>query len=335
MALKHDLLEFFIEKQNNIISGQELATDFNVTRSAIWKAIEELRESGYVIESVPRKGYRYTRSSPKLDSQQLSLRLNEDWQDVIIQIYDEVTSTNDVAKIFAANRPKEKGYVISHQQSKGRGRYGKSFHSMLEHGLYSSVIMPITHAKMEHIPLITIATAAAMTQAIERICGKQLDIKWVNDLFYKGRKVSGILCEAISDLESGQITSVIIGVGLNLAGNFEDTDDNVKSVAGTIFGQELPLSLNLNELLAEYLNLLSTYVKNIEKKEFLTFYNDRLLGLNQEVTYQSKGVKNHGIIRGINDSGHLLVEVADGEIEALYGQEIHLSSQQFAKDPHN
>lgn len=332
MTLKNKLLKRFTEGKNMTLSGQQLATEFGVTRSAIWKAIEELREQGYVIQSVPRKGYQYVQSSKDIDAQQISLLLDENLKDLTIQFYDDVTSTNDVAKIYAVNHPNEKNYVIARKQTKGRGRYGKVFHSMIKNGIYSSLIVPVNKTQPEHIPLFTIATATAMSQAIEEVCGKRIDIKWVNDLFFNGKKISGILCEAISDIESGQITSVVIGVGLNLAGKFDDTDDLTRSVAGTLYEGDIPGELNLNELLARYLNLLNGYIEQIEKKEFIQYYSDHLLGINKTVTYKVKDKDRKGIIRGINEDGHLLVELPTGDMDELFGQEIHLSSTQFAEE---
>lgn len=331
MTLKNKLLKRFSEGKHIIMSGQELATEFKVTRSAIWKAIEELREQGYVIQSIPRKGYQFVQSSMELDTQQIALLLEENWGNLTVELHDEVTSTNDVAKIYAVNHPNEKHYVIARKQTKGRGRYGKTFHSTIKNGVYSSLIMPVQQTKPEHIPLFTIAAATAMSQAIETVCEKKVDIKWVNDLFYNGKKISGILCEAVSDIESGQITSVVIGVGLNLAGDFNNADDTTRSVAGTLYDGDIPNKLNLNELLASYLNLLNHYIENIDKKEFMQYYTNHLLGMNKEVTYKVRDEKRKGIIQGINDNGHLLVELPNGEIDELFGQEIHLSSAQFAK----
>ena len=331
MTLKNKLLKKLSEGNSTVHSGQELAAEFAVTRSAVWKAIEELREQGYVIQSIPRKGYQYIQSSKSIDPEQISLLLGEHGSDLKITLYDEVTSTNDVAKVHAANHPNEGKYVISRKQTKGRGRYGKTFHSTIKEGLYSSLLVPVNQTRPEHIPLFTIATATAMSEAIEEVTGKVIDIKWVNDLFYEGKKVSGILCEAISDIESGQITSVVIGLGLNLAGDFEEADEMTQGVAGTLYGSELPKELNLNVLLSTYVYRLLTYIKEIDKKEYLPYYSTRLLGINKPVTYSVKAEARHGIIRGINEEGHLIVELPSGEMEELFGQEIHLSSSQFAK----
>lgn len=329
MILKEKILDYFMKNKDTIKSGQDLASEFDVTRSAIWKAIEELRSQGYVIESVSRKGYRFVQEAKELDGQQISASLSNDWDNLSIEIHDEVTSTNDLAKIYAVNHPKESKLIIARKQTKGRGRYGKSFHSEIQNGLYSSLLVPIHQTKIEDIPLITIATATAMSKAIEGLYHKKINIKWVNDLFYQGRKVSGILCEAISDLESGRISSVVIGLGLNLAGSFAGTDDIVQNVAGTLFGDKLPADFNYNDLMSLYLNKLLYYINHLEEREFITYYSDNLLGIHSKVTYDSNGSRQSGIIRGINNDGHLLVELENGYIDELFGQEIHLSSQQF------
>ncbi|XJS11357.1 biotin--[acetyl-CoA-carboxylase] ligase [Aerococcaceae bacterium WGS1372] len=332
MNLKEKLLDYFMEHTDRIISGQDLAQVFDVTRSAVWKAIEELRNQGYIIESISRKGYRLVKYSNDLDAQQIMNQLSTDWENLTIEVHDEVTSTNDLAKIFGVSHPKRTHLIIARKQTKGRGRYGKSFHSSIANGLYMSLLIPIKDIKIENIPLITIATATAMSEAIEELYGKTLAIKWVNDLFLEGRKVSGILCEALSDLESRTISSVVVGLGLNLAGEFDQADEQVRSVAGTLFGEQLPKDFNYNELISLYLNKLSGYINHLEAREFITYYSNHLLGINTKVSYQSNGQWHEGIIRGINQQGHLLFEHEDGMLEELFGQEIHLSSQQFAKE---
>lgn len=318
-----------ISHSNEILSGQALAKEFHVTRSAVWKAIEELRSQGYIIESVSRKGYRLTEFSKEIDTQQIKNNLLNDWKDMSIEVHEVVTSTNDLAKIYQVTHPQQSHLIIAKKQTKGRGRYGKSFHSSIANGLYMSVLIPIKDIDIENIPLITIATATAMSEAIEELYSKTLAIKWVNDLFFEGKKVSGILCEAISDLESRSISSVVIGLGLNLAGGFDQADEQVQSVAGTLFGEQLPKDFNYNELISLYLNKLLIYINHLEKREFIPYYSNHLLGINTKVSYQSNGQWYEGIIRGINHQGHLLVEHEDEEIIELFGQEIHLSSQQF------
>lgn len=321
-----------MKHSDRIISGQDLADEFDVTRSAIWKAIEELRGQGYGIESLSRKGYRFVEYANDLDPQQIKAQLSDQWANLSIELHEEVTSTNDLAKIYGVNHPSQTHLIIARKQSQGRGRYGKSFHSEIANGLYTSILIPIKGIDIENIPLITIATATAMSESIEELYGKTLEIKWVNDLFYQGRKVSGILCEAISDLESMSISAVVVGLGLNLAGGFDQADEHVQSVAGTLFGEELPEDFNYNQLISLYMNKLMGYISELEDRHFIRYYSDHLLGINSKVSYESNGEQREGIIRGINQQGHLLVELGDGQLEELFGQEIHLSSQQFVRE---
>lgn len=321
------LLEKLLMNFNRYFSGTELADEFNVSRNAVWKAVNGLREQGYQIES-SSKGYRLTKLDQGLDARQIKYRLTPTWENIAIQTFKEVTSTNDLAKQFAIEHPGQEALIVSESQTKGRGRSGRDFYSQLSNGLYFSLALVPKGIDIRYIPFYTIAAAAAMVEAIREELGMELQVKWVNDLFYKKRKVAGILSEAISDLENQDISAVVVGIGINIAGTFDNATADVQNVAGTLF-EKLPHDLNLNQLMRTFLIKFGKYHENIPAKEFMSTYQNSLLGINQEVSFTRNKVEHRGVIKGINGDGHLLVEKEYGEIMELFGQDIHFSSQQF------
>lgn len=242
-----------------------------------------------------------------------------------IQLLDEVSSTNDVAKQLLNEHPDDFILVATNKQTAGRGRQGKSFFSELAHGLYFTVGFQPKNLKVEEIPFYTILAATALVEVLEKYVDQPLSIKWVNDIFYQGRKISGILSEMTMAAEMG----VVVGIGINFAGDFKATDESVQAVAGTLFGEETPASFNQNEFLSAYLNQFYKYHNQFEEKAFMPVYEKHLLGIGQEVYYFVKEEKKNGVIEGINAHGHLLVRKPDQTIETLYGQAVHFSSAQF------
>lgn len=331
MSTRQKVLDFLMEAAPEPISGQFMADHLACSRNAIWKAIEQLRSEGYQINQQGRKGYVLVDSVNHLELTQLKQRLATIWPELAITIEEKVNSTNDLAKIHATQSPMVPGLFIATEQTKGRGRHGRSFVSSLDHGLYLSLVFNPKVDSLNDITLYTTLAAAAMTKAISHYTASPLEIKWVNDLFYQNKKVAGILCESMIDIESHQVSSIIIGIGLNLAGNFEQESEEIKQVAGTIFGDAIPPNFNYNQLLALFIEYFCEYEQNIDKREHLDYYQERLLGLNQKVSYLQNGQTQSAIIRGIDKDGRLLVEHDNRNIEALVGSEIHFSSTQFSK----
>lgn len=335
MSVQNLVLDYLMNHKNQPISGQALADEFSVSRNAIWKAIENLRQKGYQIDSQRNIGYQLTSISHQLDPEQIRHQIDDLWEDLHIECHQEVTSTNDLAKQFNITHPGQNGLFIAEKQTKGRGRYGRDFHSELSNGLYFSLTIKPKVKRPEDVPRYTIAAATAVVQAIEALTDKQLQIKWVNDLFYKGRKISGILSEAVTDLESGGFSAIIIGIGINLSGDFTKAKPDVQEVAGTLFSDTLPESFNPNQFLKVFLNYFGRYHLDILSTHFMDVYRQHLLGLHQEVTYHINQQEHQGRIEGIDADGHLLVRQANGQLEALIGQEVHFSSKQFAQPTNN
>ena len=328
MTTKEKVLRMLLEQKMTTLSGTAMAEEIGVSRNAVWKVIQDLQAYGYTIDSIPGRGYQLVDYTDQVDPVLIEYLLT-DASTFKVSYHPEVSSTNDLARRDLLDFPDQNTLVIAGKQSSGRGRRGRVFYSDLSHGLYMSLgIRPHTD-DFKEIPIYTLLTAAACLQAFDPYIEDELQVKWVNDLFYQGRKVAGILSEMVTHLENHDVPGVVIGIGINLAGQFSKAGQEIQNVAGTIFGEEIPESFNVNEFIVHFLNYFNTYQDQLPQKAFLEIYKERLLGLNQEIYYQMGQEKETGIIRGINDDGHLLIEDDQRQIKALYGQEIHFSSSQF------
>ena len=318
------VLEALSDAKGSFISGETLSAGLSVSRAAVWKAISALREEGHIIKAVTNRGYMLTSSADPVTSGSIREFLPAHCRDIDIRLYDTIDSTNITARQLSAEGAKHGTTVVSLQQTAGKGRLGRSFFSP-QGGLYLSIIIK-PPCDMSKAPYATIAAAAATAEAIETVCGKDVGIKWVNDLYYSGKKICGILTEGVTDFESGAIESLVIGIGVNTsAGNFPQ---ELRDTAGSIDGD-----YSRSELAAGIISRVLDFIENKEKSIFIKFYKQKSIVIGKPVTvYKGRyKVSPEDEIDGIparavdiDDEGHLLVEYADGRRESLSSGEISI-----------
>ncbi|KAA9301833.1 MULTISPECIES: biotin--[acetyl-CoA-carboxylase] ligase [Aerococcus] len=331
MNSRQEVLDYLLEAEGAYLSGQKLAEQLGVSRNAIWKAIQTLKDQGYQISSTPNKGYRLEKLSQDLDPQQIDHFLQEALGpvDITYDVRPSMSSTNDLMKEALAQPHSDYLLYATQQQTKGRGRRGKAYFCDLAEGLYFTLALHPQKIKLQDVPMYTILAATAVVETIESYVDDQCEIKWVNDIFYHKRKVTGILSEMITSIEAADTSAIMIGIGLNLAGSFANSDPAVQEVAGTIFGPKTPDNFNINQFLAQLVSRILSYHAHFDDKAFFPLYKDRLMGVGKEVSYQYNGDWQSGIIVGVNPEGQLIIAKPNGKKEILYGQDIHFSSQQF------
>lgn len=203
------------------VSGGELARRLGVSRAAVWAHIEELRSIGYDIEASPHLGYRLLSVPDVLHAADMYSRLGK--TRVIgreIQVFEETTSTNDVAARLARDGVKEGVVVFAESQSKGRGRLGRQWMSPARKGLWFSVLLR-PDIPPQGATQLTVASATALARAISLQTGIIPEIKWPNDILIRGKKIAGILTEMSAELD--HLKEVILGIGIDVnldAGDF-------------------------------------------------------------------------------------------------------------------
>lgn len=327
---KEKVLTYILQHNGQFVSGQAMAADLSLSRTAIWKAIDQLREKGYHIEARTGNGYCLKSLPEKIDPQLIQYLLSP--KEIAIRYEYEVTSTNDLLKDNIKTPLNVPQLLIAEKQTAGRGRRGRQFYSNLERGLYFSLAIKPKTTNIADIPLYTILTASALHDTLSHyVDPSELKIKWVNDIFYKGHKVSGILSELQANIENQEATSLIIGIGINLLGDFSKAGLEVEQVAGTLFDKETIQKFNANLFLKEFLQTFFNHEINFEDKPFISSYKSSLLGIDKTIFYERQGKKYKAIIKGINHNGHLIVQNMEGKEEILYGEEIHIGSDQLNK----
>ncbi len=213
MVTKDRVLESLRLNGGNYLSGGSLAAELGLSRTAVWKAVEQLRADGLEIESAPRKGYRLCSGGDSLSESGVRLYLRR--REIVLRVAESVSSTNTVLRQLAENGAPEATVLLAETQSAGRGRMGRSFYSPSRSGLYMSVLFRPRMSAHEALR-ITACAAVSVAEAIEDLFGIQAEIKWVNDVLADGKKVCGILTEGAVDWESGMLHYAIVGIGINI-----------------------------------------------------------------------------------------------------------------------
>ncbi len=319
MSTKNEILAVLESERERFVSGQELAEKLNVSRTAVWKAVKSLEEDGHRILAVTNKGYKLNADSDLLSEQGMRVNLSQKYKSIPISVLDVTDSTNTQAKKLAADVAIHGAVIIAEEQTAGRGRYGKSFFSPRGAGLYMSIILK-PRFDMEEPQMITLATAVAVCRAIEKLTDKKPKIKWVNDVYLDGKKVCGILTEAVTDFESGGIESIIVGVGVDCTTNQESLPQELRDIVGS-FGDS---AVSRNRLAAEiYTGILDSF-NALSNGEIIDEYRKRSLMFGKNISFLRGGEQQNGAVTGISNSGGLLVRLESGETIELQSGEISI-----------
>lgn len=304
MSLKSKVLNELKESGECFLSGQYLAEKFNVSRSAVWKAIKSIRDEGYRIESVTNKGYRIISENDIISTDEIKTYLKEYSDDINILTYDSVDSTNNMLKRMFIDGIPDNTLVIAEEQTDGKGRFGRKFYSPPKTGVYFSLLIK-PELDISTATLITGIIAVAICRTIETLTNKHPGIKWINDIFLDNKKIAGILTEASSGFESGKFEYIIIGVGINIYNyNFPD---ELKNIAGS-----LDTDISKSRLIGDILhNFYDIYYK-LPDTGYMKEYRNYSILINKDISYNIKNVTYSGRVIGIDDLGGLIISNSNG-----------------------
>ena len=302
---KQALLQALSGAEGRYISGEQLAQTLGVSRAAIHKAAAALTTQGYTLEAAPRRGYRLLGGDPFCAD-----AVGE--YPAPVYVHERLDSSNQTAKRLAlAGAPHGTG-VVGGQQSAGRGRMGRRCESPAGKGIYLSLVLRVPVPASEALG-VTVGAAVAVARAVQKLCGIELGIKWVNDLYYQGKKVCGILTEAGTSVESGLLEWLVVGIGLNLTATAEDFPPELTAKAGSLYpGGPAPVSRAAlaGAIGRELLALCPGF-------ECLDEYRARCFVPGHWVTVCTGTETYAAQALSIDDAGRLVVQREGGRIEAL------------------
>ena len=307
----HQLVYQILTRENDYVSGEKIGEDLNLSRTSIWKAIQRLQQEGLMIDSIKNRGYKLIQGDLILPG------LIQEKTNLTIRYKPESKSTQTDAKEGIETGNQGNTLYLSTCQTAGRGRFQRPYYSPSQGGIYMSLhIQP--NLPYEKLPSYTILVASAVYKAIKNLTMIEVDIKWVNDIYFKNKKIAGILTEAMTSVETGLVTDVIIGLGINFS--IEDFPEELKEKAGSLFMPPAPISRN--ELISEIWNCFY----NTDPDELFYLYKERSIVLGKEITFQRNGQNEKGMAKDISNTGQLQVELEDKKNIWLNSGEISLTS---------
>lgn len=317
MATKEKVLAF-LKAENAVLSGEALAQELGVSRTAIWKAIKELEKKGYQIQHLGN-GYRY-RPSDILDAKEIQENV---YTPINVSVLETSASTMKDAQMAVVEGKKTPLLIVADMQEAPHGRFNRPFFAAKQQGIYMSLLLE-PKEQLQELPQYTLLMAVAVAEAIDELLGVDSQIKWVNDIYLNQKKVAGILSEAMTDMETNSLKHIIIGMGINFSIPQENYPAELQEKATSLFptgeasatrNQLIVLIWNrFFELLAEP----STYLASYRKKSFV---------LGKKVTFKRKDRTYLGTAIAITDTGELVVDLGNEQLSISSG-EISLSSIQ-------
>lgn len=322
MGTKEKLLALFEADKGKFFSGEELAARLAVSRTAVWKAVNSLRKEGYEIQAVQNKGYSLSVSTDILSIQGVEKYLNPEHSYIELEILPDIGSTNDYLREKAAQGKGEGYAVVAGAQTRGKGRTGHSFYSPADTGIYLSLLLrPKDCGPAQAVKFTTMAAVAAC-EAIEKVSHRSPQIKWVNDIYIDGKKVSGILTEASVSLENGSLEYVLLGIGINVYPPEKGFPQELRETAGSVFQERK--SDGKNQLAAGFLNRLMDIYTKEEIGEYAEEYRKRSMVLGKRIQILTPEGEKGARALEIDKDCRLLVEYEDGNRELLRAGEIRI-----------
>ena len=318
--MRNKIIEVILNSGEDFVSGQELSKHLGISRTAIWKHINTLKQQGYDIESVNKKGYRLV-SSPDdlLSPQNLYHNLTTDIVGKNIIHLESIDSTNDYLKKIG-NDVQEGTIVISEEQTKGKGRLGRSWQSKSKEGIWMSIILKPEIVPYK-APFITLIAGAAIVKALNNL-QVPAKIKWPNDIIINNKKLSGILTELSAEIE--RVNYIVVGIGMNVK-NF-DFDQELEQKATSLYKENYYLSRVdvVSQILCEFEKLYKKYIEKNDKKETLSICKEYSAIINKDVYIINGDKKELVKCIDINDDGNLLVKDINNNVKEILSGEVSI-----------
>ena len=317
--MKTEILKL-LQNSKESVSGQEICNRFSVSRTAVWKVINQLKEEGYVIDAVQNKGYRILSTPDILTEAEIKSRLNTEWAGSTLSCLEETDSTNTDCKKFAEQGAKHGLLCTADTQISGRGRRGRAWESPKGTSISMTLLLR-PEIKPNQAPQLTLVMALAVARAISRISGETCSIKWPNDILMKDKKICGILTEMSAEMD--YVHYVVIGCGINV--NQDMIPEELEKIATSIkieTGKSYQRSELIAEILSDFEQLYQQFLIHADLSLFIEEYNRYLVNQGRRVRVLDPKAEFEGDALGISANGELLVRMETGETVEVYAGEV-------------
>lgn len=320
-STRNKLIELLSEHEEEYISGQLLSDKLGISRSAIWKHMNELKKDGYEIEGKAKKGYRIISYPNKISENTISWGIETDWLGKTIVHKKTTDTTQKDAHNLALDGAKHGTVVIADEQTAGKGRLERTWYSHEGQGIWMSMILRPNILPFL-APQLTLLTATVLAQVFDEICGIKPQIKWPNDILINNKKVAGILTEMQAEQDS--VLYVIIGIGINVNQASADMEKEIEKRATSLnleTGKQWEMVPLIQQILQTFEDKYDHYLHNgfndikIDWENYGFRLNERLQIVTGKETWTATFL-------GIAEDGALLAQKDNGDIEKVYSAEI-------------
>lgn len=324
--MKEEILRL-LRSADGYISGQELCNRFGVSRTAVWKAINQLKEAGYEIEAQQNKGYRLKAAPDLMTEAEIKSLMHTEWVAKEVLFFDTIDSTNTKAQELA-----EKGYpsgtlVVADKQESGKGRRGRSWVSPSGIGIFMTLMIK-PDINPNNASMLTLVAALAVAKAITSVTGEEAMIKWPNDIVVNGKKVCGILTEMNAQFD--YINHIVVGIGINV--HNESFPEEISQMASSLMieagGKRFHRAQIIAETMSYFEQYYDTFLQTQDLSALVREYDELLVNMNKAVRVLDPKEPFDGKAMGITPKGELIVDtwesrklVSSGEVSVrgIYG----------------
>ncbi len=324
--MKTEILQMLRETgDGSYVSGQELCRQLGVSRTAVWKAISQLRAQGYGIEAVQNRGYRLNSVPDILSGSEIESWLHTQWLGRPICYLDEVDSTNTQAKRIAEETGSESHgtVVVAGKQTSGRGRRGRNWSSPHGTGIFFTILLK-PDIEISNAPMLTLVKALAVARGIRELTGLDAMIKWPNDIVVNGKKVVGILTELSAQID--YINHIVVGTGINV--HQEEFPEEIAKTATSLDLElrqegrdiEIQRAKLLAAVLGQFEEYYGIFLKTQDLSALAEEYNSLLANCGRKVRVLDPKGEYEGQAIGIDSRGELLVEREGGIVKVSSGE---------------
>ena len=317
------IIEMLSNSGEEFISGESISKELGISRAAVWKHINYLKENGYEIEAINKKGYRIVDvNSDVIIPEQITANLDTKFVGQNIRYFHELDSTNNYAK-EKFEELEDGSLVISESQTAGKGRLGKNWQSNPGEGIWMSTVLkpdiPVYKA-----PFLTLVAGAAILNAFRNL-GVDAKIKWPNDIVLNGKKICGILTEMVAEVE--KVGCVVIGMGINVNTMLFPGELSEKATSLKKEGLDLKRVDIIKEIMHEFEKLYIPYIEYGSKEEIISVCRKYSVLIGKDVYIINKSHREKVYCMDISDDGNLIVKHDDGEIEEVISGEVSVRGQ--------
>lgn len=318
-VLKAEILKMLRESED-YVSGQQISEKFGVSRTAVWKAINQLKEEGYQVEAVRNRGYQIVSSPDVITAEELKSQMDTQWAAQQVCYYEETDSTNIRAKQLGEEGMPHGTLAVADIQSAGRGRRGRGWETPKGCSICMSILLRPEIPPVK-APMLTLVMAQSVAEGIKESTGVDVQIKWPNDIVLNGKKLVGILTEMSTEID--YINHVVIGVGINV--NMEQFLKELSEKATSLrveLGHPMKRSPIIAAVMKKFEKNYGLFIEAGDLEPIQDAYNSLLVNQGREVRILGAKEEYNAFSLGINKEGELLVRKEDGSMEAIFAGEV-------------